>query len=254
MRYKLISVIFLIAFFARCKQQSFSGSNTKPALVISPTPAITSSPAPTIAPSPVPVGSPTPVPTCMENLTYKPEEILCHLPVGSDTVWANTDGWKTLSNNFRDRQAEWLSPLAAKSCDGHACCPFVPNSNKLFFVSNFTIEVEDYYLYESITDDIGVVKFWKNMDPNQVTLKTPSSTGSSGSVLLQKGQYAVVIEATDTNSTATGAIFALRNNQGNVIKHTGQNDNWCIFQVTSDVVAETFVPTAASCKKCFGKP
>ena len=190
----------------------------------------------------------------MNTLAYKPENILCHIPVNSDTTWSVTDEWKTLSNNFKDRQAEWLSPLAQTSCDGHACCPFVPNSNKLFFVSNFTIATDDTYLYEVITDDLGVVKIWKNMDPAQSVLTTPQGKGASGSVVLQKGQYSVIIEAIDVNNTATGAVFALRSNQGGVIKHTLGNDNWCIFQVTASEVAETFVPAVAACLKCFGRP
>ena len=245
--------IFLIS----CKNSQFASSTQKPADVKpTPTPApVITPPIVPASPTPTPiVVSPTPAPSCTESLSYTPEDILCHIPVGSNTTWSNTTPWKTLSDAFVDRQAEWLSPLAQTTCGNNACCPFVPQTNKLLFVSNFTIAADGVYSYEVITDDQGLVKFWKNMSPTQVALTSTLGAGSKGTVTLTAGQYAVIVEATDISSAATGAVFSLRNNQNVLVKHTAQNDNWCIFRVANNENTETFVPSVASCKKCFGRP
>ncbi len=253
MRKNILFFSIVLSTLSNCKKQGFSGSSNNPAAA-SPTPAPSPSLAPIDAPAKPTTPPISPSPTCLDNLTYKPEEVLCHIPVNAETTWAHTVEWKAISDAFRDRQAEWISPLPATTCATFACCPFVPNSNKLFYVSTFSITADDTFQYDVITDDLGVTKIWRNSDPSQPVLTTPQGKSATGATPLSKGNYAVVIEAIDTSATATGAVFSLRNNQGTLVKHTAQNDNWCIFQVGTSEIAETYIPAAAACRKCFGKP
>ena len=193
---------------------------------------------------------------CTEQIQYDPSEILCALnEVNHKTVWDTAGGWSTAVASLKNLSASWISPLAPiTSGSGESAiqyCPFVPQSDKLIFVSHFVLPADETITLEAVIDDSGQVRLWQDADPLKQVYISDKSSKVDGSVALSKGFYSVVMDGIDSGQVATGAIATLFNADGSVLKQTQSDKEWCIFRVTADTDVVSFVKSAASCRACF---
>lgn len=200
--------------------------------------------------------NPAPPPVCTINTTYKPESIACNINVkANNSIWMKVSGWDSLVKNFQDTSASFISPLSTVNDGGVIKCPLV-QEDLLVYVSHIKLTQAGQYRVESIIDDVGSVRFWKDGDPYRESIV---SGNASGKINLDAGNYVVVVDAKDKGKAATGMAFSMKNNTNQVVhrSHSAVNrdDSWCIFRTSANNTnLKTFVPDAARCRKCFGAP
>jgi hypothetical protein len=206
----------------------------------------------------VPVSSspPTasPVPQCTAPLTYDPLEIRCSLGQKSATVWTSIPGFVARMDALVNKAATWISPLDAVTTGGLQRCPFVPNSDKLIFVTHFNTTVRQNITIEGVIDDAGTARLLKGGDfKNPIALADQNVPNFSRTVTLDPGTYTLVVEALDQGQVATGAVISVLDQQRTVLRQSEPNTrNWCIFRVQSQQVnVDTFLSQAAICQPCF---
>jgi hypothetical protein len=191
---------------------------------------------------------------CTTNLGYNPSQVQCNISAGGDSIWANTDGWREALGRFTDKQASWISPLAAVADNqGHPMCQLLDGTEKLFYVTYVNITSPGAHNIEALMDDQGAVHVWKRADPNQEVYVSPGLTAEAkGGVNLEAAGYAIVVEAQDVSKAATGMTFSIKGPGGNVIKRSVADGSWCIFRVPAATDVRSWLPGAAACKQCFG--
>ena len=192
-------------------------------------------------------------PVCTINPAYNPENIVCSIAAkSSNSIWANTAGWMTRVRDFSDSSARFISPLSAVSSNGIIRCPMV-QEDMLVYVTHLQIPSDGMYKIESIIDDTGSVRLWKDGNPYQEKIVAGNTTTS---VQLESGSYTIVVDAIDTGKAATGMTFSLRNSGGSILRNShsvpNRPDSWCIFRTSRNTDLKTFVPDAGRCRVCFG--
>ncbi len=192
---------------------------------------------------------------CREKLTYDPSLILCSLKQNDKkTIWDLTPPWTARVESLKNRAAAWISPLTPVENAGNASvmCPFVPDSDRLIFVSNFTLQEDTEVTIEAVIDDEGSLRLWKDADSKQQLYLSAKGAKIDGTVRLTKGFYSIVADGVDIGKAATGMIMTIFNPQGGVIRQTEASaKDWCIFRVKADTNVETFVNAASLCRSCM---
>jgi hypothetical protein len=195
-------------------------------------------------------------PVCKTKLQYNPSEILCSINEAERrTIWENVTEWQPRIQSLKNPRANWISPLAAveQVVGGQTqiFCPFVPDSDKLIFVSHFRLAEDTAVTLEAVIDDIGQVRLWKQADPGQQVYLSAKAPKVDGSVMLSKGFYTLVIDGIDTGRGATGTIATVYGANGAVLRQTEQKKEWCIFRVTAQTDVASFLRDASSCRYCM---
>jgi hypothetical protein len=196
----------------------------------------------------------SPVPQCTATLNYNPLEIRCSLGQKAATVWNSIPGFVTRMDALVNKGAMWISPLDAVSRLGLQRCPFVPNSDKLIFVTHFNTSVRQNVTVEGVIDDAGTARLLMGGDfNNSITLAEQNVPNFSRTVTLDPGTYTLVVEAIDQGQVATGAVISVLDQQRTVLRQSEPNTkNWCIFRVQSQQLnVNTFLGQAAICQPCF---
>jgi len=192
---------------------------------------------------------------CTASIAYNPQQVDCNISVSqANAVWNVVNGWKQMSSSFTDKAASWISPLQQVSSGGSVYCPFVLQVEKLIYVSHVDIAVAGAYVVESIVDDTGNLRLWKNADPNQEVLLMPGNNAQltgAGRVNLAVGRYSIIVDALDVGKAATGMVMSIKGPDGSVLKRSMNDGSWCIFRVGSNEDVKTYVPKAAACRACF---
>jgi hypothetical protein len=194
------------------------------------------------------------VAACREKLSYDPSQILCSLKQNDKkTVWDVTPPWTDYVNSLKNRAAAWISPLAAvENPNASFMCPFVPDSDRLIFVSNFTLTEDTDITLEAVIDDIGTVRLWKDADSKKQVYTSMNAPKVEGSIRLAKGFYSIVADGVDVGKGATGMIMTIFNPQGGIIRQTEPTaKDWCIFRVKADTDVAAFVNAASLCRPCM---
>jgi hypothetical protein len=195
------------------------------------------------------------VAACREKLNYDPSQILCSLKQNDKkTIWDVTPPWIERVNSLKNRAAAWISPLAAieNAANASLMCPFVPESDRLIFVSNFTLTEDTDITMEAVIDDEGSLRLWKDADSKQQVYISPKAPKVDGAMRLSKGFYSIVADGIDVGKAATGMIMTIFNAQGGIIRQTEASaKDWCIFRVKADTNVETFVNAASLCRPCM---
>jgi hypothetical protein len=195
-----------------------------------------------------------PVIACKEKLNYDPSQILCSLKESENvTIWERTNAWIERVNSLKNPAASWISPLAAVNGAGNSVyCPFVPDSDRLIYVTNFTLTEDSDITIEAVIDDIGTVRIWKNADSKQEIYTSTKGPKVDGNIKLTKGFYSVVSDGIDAAQGATGMIMSIFDAKGGIIRQSEASANdWCIFRVKADTDIAAFVNSASSCRSCL---
>lgn len=199
-------------------------------------------------------GSQVLVAACREKLSYDPSQILCSLKQNDKkTVWDVTAPWTDRVNTLKNRAAAWISPLAAvENSNVSIMCPFVPDSDRLIFVSHFLLAEDSDITLEAVIDDIGSIRLWKDADSKQQVYISANAPKVEGAIRLTKGFYSIVADGMDVGKAATGMIMTVFNPQGGIIRQTEASaKDWCIFRVKADTDVTNFVNAASLCRPCM---
>jgi hypothetical protein len=148
----------------------------------------------------------------------------------------------------------WISPLDTVTSGGFQRCPFVPNSDKLVFVTNFNNSIRQDITVEGVIDDVGTARLLKGGSfKNPINLADQNAPNFSRTVTLEPGTYTLVVEALDQGQVATGAVISVLDQQRTVLRQSEPNTkNWCIFRIQSQQLnVDTFLGQAAICQPCF---
>jgi hypothetical protein len=196
-----------------------------------------------------------PVAECREKLNYDPSQILCSLKQNDKkTVWDITAPWTERVNSLKNRAASWISPLTPVENANNASvmCPFVPDSDRLIFVSHFTLAEDMDIVIEAVIDDAGSLRLWKDADSRQQIYISPVAPKVDATMRLSKGFYSIVADGVDIGKAATGMIMTIFNAQGGIVRQTEASaKDWCIFRVKADTNVESFVNAASLCRPCM---
>jgi hypothetical protein len=192
---------------------------------------------------------------CREKLNYDPSQILCSLKQNDKkTIWDVTPPWTERVNLLKNRAASWISPLTPVENVNNASvmCPFVPDSDRLIFVSHFTLAEDAEIAIEAVIDDTGSLRLWKDADSRQQVYRSAEAPRIDGRIRLTKGFYSIVADGVDIGKAATGMIMTIFNAQGGIIRQTeASTKDWCIFRVKADTNVESFVNAASLCRPCM---
>lgn len=167
-------------------------------------------------------------------------------------------GWDTTALAFKDRQADWISPLPATvntsqdASNGVEKCPTVPNAEKLIFVSHLKTHSSGVHTIEIIADNIAEFRMWKAADATQeIHSKTFGSQSNFTVNLNTSTTYSFVISIRDDGVGAAGLILSVQQPDGGIIKRTQKDGSWCVFRVDAITDLKSYVPPAANCRRCF---
>jgi hypothetical protein len=196
----------------------------------------------------------SPVPQCTATLNYNPLEIRCSLGQKANTVWNSVPSFVARTDLLFNKAAMWISPLDTVTSGGFQRCPFVPNSDKLVFVTNFNNSIRQDITVEGVIDDVGTARLLKGGSfKNPINLADQNAPNFSRTVTLEPGTYTLVVEALDQGQVATGAVISVLDQQRTVLRQSEPNTkNWCIFRIQSQQLnVDTFLGQAAICQPCF---
>lgn len=235
-----------------CRESNFSGSPVAP-----------NKPATTKIPVTNPDGTTTPSDPIVEdqgiikgdcniNVAYDPTSVNCALPIAGNNIWTRSPTWSGAVNQFSNKSATWISPLAASSSGSESFCPSIPSNDKLIYVSYFKVATAGDFSFEVINDNTGRLAVWKNADPTQevISLSTPDRSISRQTKDLKPGHYSIILESQDFG-TASAAVLSVKGPSGEVVKQTASDNTWCIFRTSAATVMKDFIPGAAACRPCF---
>ena len=199
-----------------------------------------------------------PAAVCTADLSYNPQQVDCTIKVAdTESIWSHAGlPWTKFIDSFKDKEASWISPLQRVTTFGRVYCPFVPQAEKLIYVSHVDIAVDGDYVFESIVDDTGYLRLWKNADPDQEVLLMPGNNANPVSagwakIGLTAGRYSIIVDALDVGRAATGMVMSIKGADGTVLKRSTNDGSWCIFRVASIEDVKAYVPKAAACRACF---
>lgn len=187
---------------------------------------------------------------CEENVAYDPADVQCELSVNGPNVWTTTGGWNAAAAQVQDRDARWISPLAAAG--NPVMCPHVPESEILIYVSHFIVKADGAYRIETLNDNNGSFRLWRNAKAEEVAFEQTTVDGAINvfSANLKKGHHSIVVDGSDYG-VASAIIASIKDPSGAVVKHTQADGTWCIFRVPAGTNVAEFVRKAAACRSCL---
>ena len=193
---------------------------------------------------------------CTETVPYDPSEFLCHIPVSEpNSIWDNVGFWQGLESKIIDKSSAWISAAEKTYMGDWSLCSSIPKVDQLVFVSHFSLENTTKLQLQTIMDNIGTVRLWKNADPKQeVYLSAKDISLVDDTVILTAGFYSVVIDSVD-EGVASGIVFTAYDseNEQTILKSGADQKTWCMFRRKADSPKpiSQFVPDVASCRSCL---
>ncbi len=196
---------------------------------------------------------------CKEKTSYDPTEILCAIPENDTNFvsgWSGNMYWKNYVSSLKNKSASWISAAQIFKVpfgvgQFAVSCPFVPEAEKLIYVSHFELKADTPVSIEAVIDDKGQFRLWQDADPAKQVYISEATENLRSSMSLKKGFYSIVIDASDHAEGWSGAISSVLKTDGSVIRKTENTKDWCIFRVSAATDVNKFLRDAAACQPCL---